>query len=777
MLTMIQPVLACGKGTASDVTVFLGGSGTTYDVYIGVALLERVGISREDVRRKMLLGRLYNAHVPLRELSATFGHDPRTIKRWGKALLTNDVEEMARVFAGRSAHRKVTPELIRYGRQLYRERHRFGRNYREVIIAKIAEVFGVTISGTTASTVFASASGRRAAAGESPKPATALPDAPVSSTESVGSVKQSPTPLPVQVEDGESGRQLIHHAGQVLFAEGMKGIGDALQRQFVAQILQGAVNVEQSKTLCGRSLAHFSGPIVSGLKKQRDGLDAQTNLDGALRVYEQNAELLCDGPNRDDLFYFDPHTKEYTGQLRVLKGWCGRRHGVVKAINLDSFHTRSGRPCFIQHYSPYYDMRERFFMSLARFDRLFAPDKRSGRTFVIDRGIYGLAALRSFGKDYVITWEKNYSGDGWDRTRPALTFSRSLPRNSSNDLRTVTFECQQTPWRRDQSFRRIVVRAARAGGEFVEAAVLTSHPDMDMQDIVWAIFRRWLQENDFKYLDAHFGLNELTSRDNGSFRAEADRFEDRPVDSPEYRELRDRLHGLETGLGKALVRLRKQEKQASELEQKRANLHARRPALAARLRNVLERATGDLPMPRGSRDIEREAAEHIQARKSVVKKLSANTRRRQKLRTEIDRIEEAIEPLEARLCSAVRKQSRLHLLIQADYRLLDTRKKAMMDALRITASNIFRNVQELYRAICNDYRDDHVLVRMLSRCSGTLIKTASEVVVELWLPGTLQPHRLEAIRALLKEIEERTNAAIPAPRPVRLRLITGPLKI
>ena len=39
--TMIQPVPARGKGTASDVTVFLGGSGTTYDVYIGVALLER----------------------------------------------------------------------------------------------------------------------------------------------------------------------------------------------------------------------------------------------------------------------------------------------------------------------------------------------------------------------------------------------------------------------------------------------------------------------------------------------------------------------------------------------------------------------------------------------------------------------------------------------------------------------------------------------------------------------------------------------------------------
>ena len=100
-----------------------------------------------------------------------------------------------------------------------------------------------------------------------------------------------------------------------------------------------------------------------------------------------------------------------------------------------------------------------------------------------------------------------------------------------------------------------------------------------------------------------------------------------------------------------------------------------------------------------------------------------------------------------------------------------------MDALRITASNIFRNVQERYRAICNNFRDDHVLVRMISRCSGTLTRMPSAIIIELWLPGTLQPHQLEAIRTMLEEIEERTNEAIPAPRSIRIRLHAGPLKI
>ena len=54
--------------------------------------------------------------------------------------------------------------------------------------------------------------------------------------------------------------------------------------------------------------------------------------------------------------------------------------------------------------------------------------------------------------------------------------------------------------------------------------------------------------------------------------------------------------------------------------------------------------------------------------------LLANTKKREKLQNEIASIEQEIEPLEYRLCKAVRKQSRLQLLIDGDYRLLDTRK-------------------------------------------------------------------------------------------------------
>jgi len=778
MSTTLHPVLTGGEGTTSDLSVFLSRSATTYDVYIGVALLERVGADPEDVQRKMLIGRLCNAGFTLRKLCDTFHHDGRTIKKWGAAILSGDIDEMARAFCGRGGPGKVSPELIRYARQLYRERHLLGRNFREIIIGKIEEVFGVSISATVASGIF-HAESKDITVGPGPeKPAMAEQNKDIPCVDTPDSVKQSPTPLPAQTaEAGFCSEQLIHHAGQAIFANEMKAFSDPFQRQMIGQILQGAVNVEQSKTICGQSLANFTGPVISGLRDQRERIDVQAGLEGVLQAYTLNAQLLTDGPNHGDLFYFDPHSKEYTGQLKVLKGWCGRRHGIAKVINLDSFHTRSGRPCFVQHYSPYYDMRERFFMSLSLFDRLFEPDKRRGRTFVIDRGIYGLTALQTFREDRFITWEKNYRGDGWDEKRCGVTFTRSRKKNSSFDHQYITFKCQESPWRCDPSMRRIIVRVSRKKRRDIEVSIITSHPDMDIQDVVWAIFRRWVQENDFKYLDIHFGFNQLTSRDSCSFGEQADQFEDRPVDSPEYKELKGAVAALETKLGKRVVRLRKDEKEEQNLNVQQAKLEMDKADLLSRLQKTIGRLKNNRPVPRRDKNIQKESSDYRARYRQLAKKLQANAEKQTKLRTEIAQIDAEIEPLEAQLCKAVRKESRLLLLTEGDYRFLDTRKKSMMDALRVAASNMFRNIQEQFRVILNDFRDDHVLVRMLSRCAGSMTRSTEDTVFKLWLPGTVQPHRIRALEDLLEMIETQTNSQIQQHKKVRLKLVTGPIRI
>ncbi len=778
MVNTLQPVLVCGQGSTSDMTIFSSSGGKSYDVYLGLALLERVSAAPESVQRKMLIGRLHNQGVRLGELRRNFGHDNRTIRKWGKALCSDDASSMAVAFAGRGGVGKVTPAMIRYACQLYRERHLLGKNYRQIIVEKIREVFQVSLSGTSVSEMFRHADALFPVVSESSsEKAIAVREDPVSSVDDGESVKWSPILPPFQEwADGFCGSRFLHHAGQVLFASQLSLFSDPLQRQFIAQILQGAVNIDQSKTLCMQSLSLFTEPLAVSHAGQRDGLDRQADPEAVMEIYRMNSQLLADGPNRGDVFYFDTHTKEYTGELKILKGWCGRRHAVAKVINLDSFHTVSGRPCFIQHYSSYYDMRERFFISLRLFNTLFEPDKCSGRTFVIDRGIYGLATLQLFTPDYFITWEKGYSAGGWNVLLPAVSFSRCLTKNHRDDHRPLYFECQEKTWHRQPDFRQILVRVSRDDENWLEVGILTSNPQMDLRDVVWFIFRRWLQENDFKYLDRHFGLNQMTSRDSMPFRKCADQLHDRPAVCPEYKEMKDALQTLEARLGRLLVRQRRADKTARDLLRRQQDAERARAVLQFRMQSALEQAVATAD-PGDHTQLMKEADRLLAKGKNTGRQIAKNAVLQEKLKGEISELEAVIDPLAAKICQAVRTDSRLQLLIAGDYQVLDTRKKAFMDALRVTAANIFRNVQGQFRAIYNNYRDDHVLIREISRSKGILSVTADTVELTLCIPGNIQKHKRQAFCKLLAKVQQHMNSVFQKGKRIILKTASGPVKL
>lgn len=358
----------------------------------------------------------------------------------------------------------------------------------------------------------------------------------------------------------------------------------------LCQILSGAVNVEQSKTLCFESLSRFCPNLIKTLREQRHLLDEEATLQNELELYRRNALFLSDGPGKGNIYFFDPHSKRYTGQLKILKGWCGSLHSVSQIINLDCFHPETGRPCFIQHYSPYYDMRERFFMSLSLFDELFPLDERSGRTFVIDRGIFGVECFSRFEKDYLITWEKGFDGSGWDDSSPSVKFTYHKRKNgSSGKKRKYSFECQESPWLRMSGIRRIIVKATNYKGETITVSVLCSNPEMPLEDAVWLIFNRWLQENDFKYLDRHFGINQLDSRARNDFQSRIDEFTDRTAETTEYKKLKKESQAASAALAKNLL---KQNRKQKELEGKKiaiAKLDAAQSLPGADLKKELQK--------------------------------------------------------------------------------------------------------------------------------------------------------------------------------------------
>lgn len=767
---MIQPVLHGGESIATDLSVFLNEEESSFDAYIGVALLERVPISPEALDHKMLVGRLFNAGVKLCELRKGFGHDGRTVRKWGEALKSGDIDVMAQAFSGRGYRKKATPELIRYARQLYRNRKsmNLGKNYREVIISMIEEVFSVTISPSLASAIFQGVEkGNCGPPEQLPESSTCRgSDAGISSL-SPPSIQKSPI---FPFENGAiGGGILLRHAGLVLFGLWLR-LFTGLERQMICQILQGAVNVEQSKSLCHGSLARFSDIAGKGLKTQRDLLEAQATRESIMEVYRRNAILIPDGPNKGDLYYFDPHVKEYTGDLDVLKGWCGRRHGITKAVNLDSFHTRSGRACFVGHYDPYYDMRERFFMSLELFNELFDEDKQQGRTFVIDRAIYGKAAFNRFNKDFLITWEKNYKGTGWDSDAKTVTFERERTRNHAGDLRTYRFECQESEWQHNARFRRILVKATNPNGRQILVSILSNHPTMSIHDIVWEIFRRWVQENDFKNLDIHYGINHLDSRSSFSYEAQADSFEDRPVDSPEYKELKAQVKNCDDKLAKRLLKLRREETKMKEILRQKEITQTKLQSELNATQSDIDLNDPDTPF----KDLKSDSRELTKASKQLRRTEAKTEKRIADLENEIASLEAESEQLSERLIDAIRKESRLSLLISGNYRFLDLRRKAYMDSLRVTASNLFKNLLDRLRPLYGNHRDDHVRLRMLTHCSGFLNTNVDSCRLQLWLPGTLQPHIVKTFQSfadkLTADMEQATTIKI------KIEMLTGPIE-
>jgi hypothetical protein len=123
------------------------------------------------------------------------------------------------------------------------------------------------------------------------------------------------------------------------------GMDHPLAQQWISQILQGAVNIEQTRDLQKDHLGCLVGPIY-GRSAQREGLAELARPAMVMAAYKCNARLLAQGPQDGRFFCYDPHTKEYSGACKILKGWCGRRHSIGKVLHMDFIHTENGHPCF-----------------------------------------------------------------------------------------------------------------------------------------------------------------------------------------------------------------------------------------------------------------------------------------------------------------------------------------------------------------------------------------------------------------------------------------------
>lgn len=261
------------------------------------------------------------------------------------------------------------------------------------------------------------------------------------------------------------------HAGLLWFAAELGALAAALHppepvlAQWLGSVLLGAMNLEQTKYLNLDDLSLLLGSVVRFPTPQREELkrlSAPETVDAVLRW-----NLAHLGVVGSDL-YLDPHTKHYTGEQNVLKGWCASIGCADKAMHSDFVHTARGQPIYFECVDNFEDLRARFEPLVRRMRTSLQWSADLVLTLVIDRGISGIEVFERVLADpalHLITWQKGYKAEPWDPKQISGSFALERCRNRVEDVRLYQFEYVDRPWAEHPELRQLVVRATNPQGK------------------------------------------------------------------------------------------------------------------------------------------------------------------------------------------------------------------------------------------------------------------------------------------------------------------------
>ena len=698
----------------------------TLHILYGAELLSVVSLNKYNFECKVFIGILYNSGVKVKSLVEAFKLDKKTIKKFGDALKLDSPEEVVSILRGREKDIKFTDEVKAYIRMRFPKIYEENKySYSKAMLGEIKKIFGKEISSETIRPLLKELKPRYDSTGgkeelvcdlneqnreqENPLP----PECQNNSLENKELVIEDASTVSESEEVNRNNRKCIppnngksnscfcHHAGIVLFHEILNKVNKTsreygwILRQWLASILLESVNIEQSKLLDFEDLNKIIGCSISTLRRQRDYLK-EIATDAYLdNLIELNAREIDIDQYSD--FYYDPHSKHYTGEMKILKGWCGSLGRVDKVMFLDFIHTPEGEPVYISHEDNYYDLRERYKAVTEKFRTKTKIAKDKTLTFIIDRGIYDIKVFKEIvktGNQHIITWEKNYKNDTAWVEKDSTEFAISRNRNNESDKLQYTFEYLEEDWKRDKQMKLIKVRATNYKSKTIEVGILTDDKKRNSEEIITLIFKRWVQENDFKYLGDHFGINEITSYSTIPYK-QLDRYlTDKEIKSGEYKAL--------------------------EMERKIA-----KKELAQCLLKKHNKIKEDL-----------------------------------QLKKEIEKLDIQLIEIKKQMEDTNKVMSKLEFLIEQNYVKLNKNCKSIMDALKIIARNAFHKEIQSFKELYNNYRDDHVVFRNLIQASGIIEKKDSIINIHI-MPTMNYPPKLKKIITKVFDTRNEDNQKMP----------------
>jgi hypothetical protein len=701
----------------------------------------------------MLVGRLYNSGIKRKVLCETFGVDLKTIRGWAEAICCSEAEEMVRLLSRRE--RKLTAPIEAYVRIRWPQLSHDGTyGISGRLRQEIQSVFKVSLSNETLRPLVGELKRGKETIAES------FPQEPQSSIDNQGlsdSSRESACDCPSaeatqlsqsQQEATESSPALENepknhwcdHAGLMIFAPALVAVSQStlplepLFKQWLASLLLGAANIEQTKFLNWQDLARLLGHVVRFPHPQRQELNriaTQSNLDALARF---NAQWI--GAQDQSDFYFDPHTKHYTGEQNVLKGWISSIRWADKAMHSDFIHTAAGQPLYFETTDNFEDLRQRFFGVIQRCRSTMQWSAQRELTWVIDRGIFGSEVFEKVLADpaiHLITWDKGFQTLSWP---PAEGLSGQLviqrPRNRANDLRSYQIEYWDRCWPKDARLRQIVLKATAPNGRTIQVAILSDDRQREAKEIIVLILSRWLQENDFKYLDKHFGINQITSYGIIEYEELRQSVEDRQVRSAQLKALQKRRRELRAKQSRLLLRQTKGDHESATSEIQIEDCESKQ---------LLSQE-------------EKKRLGRLRAKQSRWKN------KRQELSQKIGELSLELAQLDEQSKMVEKTQSRLEQMVDQKMVRMDPAKKLLMDYLRVIARNVFYRALAPFKKAYNNYRDDHDQFRQLTQSAGVLEVTTDSIEVNI-MPRAIYSPQLRRIITMVFEELNTQEIVIP----------------
>ena len=258
--------------------------------------------------------------------------------------------------------------------------------------------------------------------------------------------------------------------------------------------------------------------------------------------------------------------------------------------------------------------------------------------------------------------------------------------------------------------RQVIVRILDKNGKtLLEVSILIDDKEREATQVVELMLRRWVQENDFKYLKKHFGINEITTYAFVGYKDLRDKNEDKLYKGGKYKEFTVEIKRIRVKLKTALLSQHK----------------------------FQQKHPGD----------EKELPKREQGRKT-------------KIWDEVERLDSIMAQYDRQRKDYADKTSKLEELIEQDYLKLDTDTKKFFDAIKILARNMFCLELQPFKEKYDNFRDDHVLFRNITRATGTIKPENGLLEVQLQLAMEYSKKIKTIFDGIIGEINQK-NPSLP----------------